>query len=155
MNTSLIKIMNKKAFTLVEMIIVVVLIGLVSTLAVGGFQNIQKDARKRTIAARAQQLNIAKQQYISEFGRLSAETVWASPAGQISLISGQTSSGCALDSERRYNLLKRYIERPQAYLSDCMPEGTTLSTPNTVHGRYRAFLILDSGNRSAITLPSY
>lgn len=139
----------RRAFTLIEMLIVLVLISIVTTLGIQAFVKIRDDARKQTLTARIKQLDIAKEQFIAEYGRLQAETIWAAPQLTASypsssvpptFLGAQTHS----DDEERYNLLKRYIERPQDTVANVAPDNCSIITPGNVHTAYQGTIILDS-----------
>jgi type IV pilus assembly protein PilA len=57
---------QKSAFTLVEIMIVVVIIGLLAAMAVPLFQKVRRTAQDKTILNNLRQLNAAAQQYFLE-----------------------------------------------------------------------------------------
>jgi type IV pilus assembly protein PilA len=56
-------------FTLVEIMIVVVIIGLLAALAIPGFQKIREASQDKAVLSNARQLAAATDQYMMEFGR--------------------------------------------------------------------------------------
>lgn len=60
--------MKSKAFTLVEIMIVVVIIGLLAVLAVPTWQKVRLKSQDKTITNNLRQLNTAAQQYFLERG---------------------------------------------------------------------------------------
>lgn len=56
----------KKGFTLVEIMIVVVIIGLLAAMAIPAFQKVRQDSRKSAVENDARQLASAAQQYMLE-----------------------------------------------------------------------------------------
>ena len=64
---------SKKGFTLVEIMIVVVIIGLLAALAVPAFQKVRENAIGSTLANDARQLSSAANQYFLENSKNSAE----------------------------------------------------------------------------------
>jgi prepilin-type N-terminal cleavage/methylation domain-containing protein len=133
----------KRAFSLVELLVTITVIAIVAGLGLLAFIQSRDNARKNTLQARIRQFNIAKEQYISEFGRLQSEIAWTNAGLQPS------------PSNARYNLLKRYIERPQQNIAEVVPEGCTLVTPKSVHGLYTGVITLDNvgppNNKLAVT----
>lgn len=123
----------QRGYSLIELIIVCLIIGVVAGMGINAYINMRDDAVNRTVAARLQQLTIAKQQFMSEYGRLEAERIWRTPtAWTITRAAGQANT----PAEHRYNYMKRYIERPQAALSEFVPAGSTLSVPISIYGTF-------------------
>ena len=120
--------MKKHAFSLVELLIVMTIIAGISALGLQAFVHIKDGARKQVLLDRIKQFDIAKQQYLTEWGRMEAESNWTSAASD----------------DIRYNFLKRYMERPQFSLADATPQGCTIITPANVHGLYSGTIINDS-----------
>ena len=120
--------MNKKAFSLIELIIVLVIIAIVAGLGVSGLDKMRTQASSKMLQARLKQLNIAKQQFITEWGRIEAQVTWADPDRD-----GNTAE---TTDQERYTLLKRYIERPQNSLAEFAPQGCAIITPLSVWDSY-------------------
>lgn len=57
---------SKKGFTLVEIMIVVVIIGLLAAMAIPAFQKVRQDSRQSAVENDARQLASAAQQYMLE-----------------------------------------------------------------------------------------
>ncbi|WP_309386951.1 type II secretion system protein [Cerasicoccus frondis] len=59
---------SKKGFTLVEIMIVVVIIGLLAAMAIPAFQKVREQSREKAITNNLRQIASAGQQYILEIG---------------------------------------------------------------------------------------
>ncbi len=62
------KIKSKKGFTLVEIMIVVVIIGLLAAMAIPAFNKVRQQSREKAITNNLRQLVSAAQQYMLENG---------------------------------------------------------------------------------------
>lgn len=60
---------NKKGFTLVEIMIVVVIIGLLAAMAIPAFNKVREQSREKAITNNLRQIASAGQQYILEEGK--------------------------------------------------------------------------------------
>lgn len=68
------KIRNQKGFTLVEIMIVVVIIGLLAAMAIPAFQKVRLESQKKAITNNVRQLTAAADQYFLEYGVTSVAT---------------------------------------------------------------------------------
>src|SRR5471030_3068549 len=59
---------NPKGFTLVEIMIVVVIIGLLAAMAIPAFQKVRASAQDKTVGNNLRQLSQGANQYFTEFG---------------------------------------------------------------------------------------
>ncbi len=59
---------SKKGFTLVEIMIVVVIIGLLAAMAIPAFQKVRASSQEKAIVNNLRQLSSAAQQYFLEYG---------------------------------------------------------------------------------------
>jgi type IV pilus assembly protein PilA len=59
---------NSKGFTLVEIMIVVVIIGLLAAMAIPAFQKVRQSSQDKAVLNNARQLGAAADQYFLEYG---------------------------------------------------------------------------------------
>lgn len=74
---------SKKGFTLVEIMIVVVIIGLLAAMAIPAFQRVRESSRASAMDNDARQLASAAQQYMLENNTTSASITYAAATGVI------------------------------------------------------------------------
>lgn len=65
---------NKKGFTLVEIMIVVVIIGLLAAMAIPAFQKVRERSQEKTALNNCRQLSNAADQYMLEYGATQVAT---------------------------------------------------------------------------------
>ncbi len=116
-----------RAFTIIELLIVLSILAVGLGLGLTNLNKIQTETTQKVLVDRLKQLQIAKQQYIQEFGRIEANQGWTSARG-----GTEPDQAC-------YDLLKRYIERPIKDVSEVVPSGYVLVVPSTVGGIFRGY----------------
>ncbi len=93
------RLSSSKGFTLVEIMIVVVIIGLLAAMAVPAFQKIRQNSIEKTLANDARQLASAANQYFLESGNstvdIGADASFVLTAGPMSQYVRQISKGNA------------------------------------------------------------
>ena len=83
---------SKKGFTLVEIMIVVVIIGLLAAMAIPAFNKVRSQSREQDVVKNLRQVAIAGQQYILENGSTSVDYGSLHPAyfTDITPVSGES-----------------------------------------------------------------
>jgi type IV pilus assembly protein PilA len=76
-------IRSKKGFTLVEIMIVVVIIGLLAAMAIPAFQKVRQNSVRGTMRNDARQLASAAQQYMLEYSLTSVTVAYNTTSGDI------------------------------------------------------------------------
>tara|TARA_B100001248_G_scaffold220746_1_gene176655 strand:+ start:102624 stop:102977 length:354 start_codon:yes stop_codon:yes gene_type:complete len=88
---------RKKGFTLVEIMIVVVIIGLLAAMAVPAFSKVRENSRNKAIENNLRQIASAGQQYMLENGKTKAKYTDLQAdyfaGGKISKVAGEDYSG--------------------------------------------------------------
>ncbi|MEO6873432.1 MAG: prepilin-type N-terminal cleavage/methylation domain-containing protein [Opitutaceae bacterium] len=103
------KLRHTTGFTLVEIMIVVVIIGLLAALAIPGFQKIRSSSQDKVVLSNARQLAAATDQYMMEFGKSTVS---------ISMLVGLTN----------------YVKSLETAAHESYPNVYTAGTPITVSG---------------------
>ena len=84
--------MNKKGFTLIEIIVVVVIIGLLVAMALSAFNQVREAAREKAIINNLRQITAVGQQYLLEHGVESVRytDLAGSSLGTITIVNGES-----------------------------------------------------------------
>jgi type II secretory pathway pseudopilin PulG len=102
---------NSRAFSFVEMLSAVAIIGLISFLAIPNLVKVRSDSERNVAIARAESINMAMATYIQARGRTQAISDWA----------GSSSS------QAKYALVSSYLSYAESSLTDYMPSGYTIT----------------------------
>ncbi|MEM7789896.1 MAG: prepilin-type N-terminal cleavage/methylation domain-containing protein [Verrucomicrobiota bacterium] len=92
---------SKKGFTLVEIMIVVVIIGLLAAMAIPAFNKVREQSREKAITNNLRQVASAGQQYILEEGTDQATYAQLQPTyfNTIAPVAGEDYTGLIVDEE--------------------------------------------------------
>jgi prepilin-type N-terminal cleavage/methylation domain-containing protein len=102
------------AFSLVEVLAAVALIGIITFLALPNIVRIKQDSEQSLAIARAEAINLAMASFVQAKGQEAAATEW----------------GGASDAEARYTKLAPYLAYAPPTLADYMPGGYTVTLPS-------------------------
>lgn len=103
------------AFSLVEVLAAIAIIGIVTFLAIPNIVRVKQDGEDNLARARAETLNMAIASYVQAAGTNAAATAWN-----------------ATNADGRYNLLRPYISFSEASLTAFTPSGYSFSLPTNI-----------------------
>lgn len=104
------------AFSLVEVLAAITIIGIITFLAVPNIVRVKQDAEDNLARARAETLNMAISSYVQAVGTNAAQTAW---------------SGSANDNAR-YLLVAPYVAFAEANITNFTPGGYTYTLPANI-----------------------
>ena len=107
---------TQRAFSLVEVLAAVAIIGVITFLALPNIIAVKQDSETNLAISRAEAMNLAMVSYIQSYGRTNATSTWEA---QVS-------------DQMRYSLLASYLAFAPAEVSDYMPSGYSLSLPVSI-----------------------
>ena len=118
------------AFSLVELLATVAIIGLISFLAIPHVVNLRSDGEKNLAIARAESLNMAVASMIQVRGRIQAGIDWAGK-----------------DDNMRYKELMPYLGFAEANLASYLPSGYDVDFSDISSGTLNKVVLKDSSNQ--------
>lgn len=107
---------SRRAFSLVEMLASVAIIGVITFLAIPNLVQMRSDSELNLAIARAEAINMAIATYIQATGRTQAISNY-----------GATSS-----TQAQYSLFSPYLAFSQTLITDYMPNGYSVTFPNVI-----------------------
>lgn len=120
---------RRSAFSLVEMMACVSIIGIIAFMAIPSVTRMRGDSERNLSIARAEALNLAQASFIQVRGRTQASLEWSS----------------AGSDQAKYNLLRPYLSFSETTLTAFMPSGYTVIFPNSITTMTKAALKGPSG----------
>jgi len=103
------------AFSLVEVLAAIAIIGIITFLAIPNIVRVKQDGEDNLARARAETLNMAIASYVQAVGTNAAASAWS-----------------ATNADGRYNLIRTYISFSESTLSAYTPSGYSLTLPITI-----------------------
>jgi len=113
-----------RAFSLVEILVVLVILGTVLFLAIPNIVQVRRDSEDNLARSRAEALNMAAAAYFQAAGNQAASAAWAAAA----------------NDQARYVLVSPYLAFAQSTLTTFMPNGYSASFSSTDPLRQKATL---------------
>lgn len=117
------------AFSLVEMMACVSIIGIIAFMAIPSVTRMRGDSERNLAIARAEALNLAQASFIQVRGRTQAALDWSA----------------ASSTQNKYNLLRPYLSFSETTITAYMPSGYSVTFPNSITTMTKAALRGPSG----------
>lgn len=121
--------LRRLAFSLVEMMACVSIIGIIAFMAIPSVTRMRGDSERNLAIARAEALNLAQASFIQVRGRTQATLDWSA----------------ASTTQSKYNLLRPYLSFSETTITAYMPSGYTVTFPNSITTMTKAALKGPSG----------
>jgi len=121
----------QRAFSLVEVLAAIAIIGIITFLAIPNIVRIKEDGERHLAIARAEALNMAAASYIQAQGAATATNAWA-----------------GMSEADRYTTLSSYLAYAPAAMTNYMPGGYTAVLTNTLVPLTKVGLVGPSGTNN-------
>ncbi len=123
---------KRRAFSLVEVLAAVGIIGIIAFLAIPNIVQIKRDSERNLAISRAEAINMATVSYIQANGKDNVSTGWA-----------------PLNDQQRYTLLIPYLSFAPANLTDYTPAGYAINLPTDLNALSKSVLT-DTSTSTAV-----
>lgn len=120
-------ITSTKAFSLVEVLAAVGIIGIIAFLAIPNIVQIKQDSERNLAISRAEAVNMAIVSYIQSNGKDAVAASWTTKTNQ-----------------ERYSVLIPYLSFAPAALTDYSPSGYTITLPADLNALTKSTLAVTS-----------
>lgn len=120
---------KRQAFSLVEMMACVSIIGIIAFMAIPSVTRMRGDSERNLAIARAEALNLAQASFIQVRGRTQASLDWSSAAS----------------TQNKYNLLRPYLSFSETTVTAFMPSGYSVTFPASITTMTKVALISPTG----------
>lgn len=107
---------SKGAFSLVEVLAAITIIGIITFLAIPNLLRVKEDGERSLAIARAETLNMAMASYLQANGQAAAAAAW-------------TGAG---SSDARYTLIKPYVAFAPDTAAEFVPSGYDVTLPSSL-----------------------
>lgn len=125
-----IRLPKTKAFSLVEVLAAVGIIGIIAFLAIPNIVAIKQDSERNLAISRAEALNMAVVSYIQSNGKDNVASSWASA-----------------NDQSRYTSLIPYLSFAPANLTEFTPNGYSIALPTNLNALTKAVLTDTTANK--------
>lgn len=117
------KTQKTKAFSLVEVLAAVGIIGIIAFLAIPNIVAIKRDSERNLAVSRAEALNMSVASYIQSNGKDSVATAWSS-----------------MTNDQRYTELIPYLSFAPNTIAEFQPAGYTITLPTNLNSLQKSVL---------------
>lgn len=121
--------LRQRAFSLVEMMACVSIIGIIAFMAIPSVTRMRSDSERNLAIARAEALNLAQASFIQVRGRTQAALDW-------------TAAG---SGDAKYQLLRSYLSYSESTLTAYLPAGYQVTFPSSITSMQKVGLTSPSG----------
>ena len=118
---------KNRAFSLVEVLAAVGIIGIIAFLAIPNIVQIKSDSERNLAISRAEAMNMAVVSYIQANGKTAVASGWTSKSNQ-----------------ERYTELIPYLSFAPAAITDYTPKGYTITLPADLNALSKSTLVVNA-----------